>query len=121
MDDSKHKLEDSDSLNQELDSLECHLYEWLHPSTKTQHSCMYFLYFWNVCFIYVFQRMRKKQNKIHWLYYENKVFIMGRLKNNATDEELNYKSMTDKRKWEKEARDGELNGVVIITTVWQTS
>ena len=62
MDDSKHNRAESDSLNKELDSLEIHLDERLHPPTRTQ-KLMHVIFLFPKCLFYLCIPKNEKKTK----------------------------------------------------------
>ena len=64
MDDNPETIPERDSLNQELDSLECHLDQRLQPPPK-QHKLLHiFLLFLKCLFYLCILKKETKQNKI---------------------------------------------------------
>jgi len=65
MDDTKPKSKESDSLNKELDSVDCHSNERSHPPTKTQTLQHAFFIFLTCLFLFMHPQNEKKKNKKH--------------------------------------------------------
>ena len=57
-----HKREESDSLNEELNSLECHLDERLHPPTQVQ-KWLHVLFIFLKCLFYLCIPKDEKKTK----------------------------------------------------------
>ena len=62
MDECTHKREESDSLNEELDSLERHLDKTLHPPTQTQRW-LHVLFIFLKCLFYLCTSKSTKDEK----------------------------------------------------------